>query len=92
MHINRIKSDGTIGEQVQTASWTSGWTNALPYRLGNQTFLFLLKSATGQLHINHINADGTIGAIADEREFAPGWATAAIVKAASGPCLLLIKK
>jgi len=43
-----------VGELVDAHDWTSGWTQAKPFNVGNKLFLFLLKGKTGEVHIHKI--------------------------------------
>lgn len=91
MHVNRIDADGRIGVQVETTDWSSGWTIARPFGSGGQTFLFRLKSATGDVRLNAIRPDGTIGPVTDTRRFGAGWTTGAVIRRGANAALLLIK-
>ena len=44
VHIHKMNSDGTLGNQVEAHRWTEGWTTAQLYTTGsNKTQLFCLK-------------------------------------------------
>lgn len=54
VHIHRMNTNGTVGSRIDTRDWTKGWTQAKPFSVGENSFLFLLKKATGQVHIHKI--------------------------------------
>lgn len=97
VHINRINGNGTLGSRVERQSWTSGWTTALPYTVGGQSFLFLLKaqgygSDGNNVHLHRMEADGGVGARLASEKWTQGWSTAAFFSAGGNLYLFLLKK
>jgi hypothetical protein len=76
--IYRINSDGTVGPLVKEFDWSSGWSIARTYSVGQQTYLFLLKSSTGAVRIRGVQADGTPDEAqpAISYDWSSGWTTA----------------
>ena len=61
VHINTINSNGTISSSYYNYDWSSGWTKAEFYKVGNNTYLYLYKQSNGQIHIHQMNSNGTVG-------------------------------
>ena len=47
---------GTIGTRTDTYDWTSGWTTAKAFTVGDEDYLFLLKASTGEVRIHSLEA------------------------------------
>ncbi len=61
VHVHQMNNNGSVGARVDSHNWSSGWTDALPYRAGGNSFLFLHKLRYGIVHMHSINGDGTVG-------------------------------
>ncbi|MBN1929063.1 MAG: hypothetical protein JW764_05935 [Chlorobiaceae bacterium] len=72
--------------------WSSGWTHALFYGSSRGAFLFLLKSATGDVHIHSMNRDGSVGARVVSYDWSGGWTTADMFQTGKGQFLFLLKQ
>jgi len=82
---------GAIGSEVAADSWTSGWTTAEFYTIGQETYLFLLKESGGAVHIQQMNTDGTVGERVQTSDWTDGWTVARPFKVGSNPFLFLLK-
>lgn len=85
------KSRSIVNKLVNTYKWTSGWDNVETYESKGKTFLFLLKSKTGDVHINKLQ-NGSVGAKVYDKKWTSGWTTARIFKISLQNYLFLIKK
>jgi hypothetical protein len=97
VHIHRMNSNGTVGPQVETHKWSSGWTTAGFYRIGGTTYLFLLKkSGTGSdgknVHIHRMNSNGTVGPQVETHKWSSGWTTAEFYVTGGSVYLFLLKE
>lgn len=72
--------------------WSSGWTTALFYGTSRGTFLFLLKSATGDVHIHSMNRDGSVGERVASCDWSSGWTSAEMFQTKQGQFLFLLKQ
>jgi hypothetical protein len=54
VHIHKMNANGSVGSRIANYKWTEGWTQAQPFKVGNQLFLFLLKKGNGHVHIHQI--------------------------------------
>ncbi len=85
------KSRSIIGRLSNEYKWTSGWDNVETYESKGKTFLFLLKSKTGDVHINKLQ-NGSVGAKVFDAKWTSGWTTARIFKVSLQNYLFLLKK
>lgn len=65
--------NGNQISEVESRSWSTGWTIATFYNLQATTFLFLLKERNGLVHIHEMNANGTIGSLLHTHHWTSGW-------------------
>lgn len=91
-HVYQISGSGQLETLVEQESWTSGWSIAIPYSVGPNKFLFLLKSSDGTMHVNKINFDGSIGERIQNLDWSSGWTHAVKYSVGLGNYLLLYKK
>ena len=61
VHIHRLNNDGSVGDRVASDNWTEGWTTAQSFKIGELSYLFLLKSRNGVVHIHHLRDSGHVG-------------------------------
>lgn len=73
-------------------NWSSGWTHGLFYGTSRGTFLFLLKSGTGDVHIHAMNRDGSVGARVATYDWSSGWTSAEMFQTRRGQFLFLLKQ
>ena len=81
-----------IGPYISNYNWTAGWDNVLTYQQQATTFLFLLKSGTGDVHIHRMNSNGSVGQKVFDKKWSSGWTTATIFKRGTQQFLFLLKK
>ena len=96
LHVNKINSNGSVGELVFSYKVSEGWTDAEFFKRGNKTYLLLLRakglSSKGKnLHINLVNSNGTIGKLEHSYKISEGWTDAEVYKRGSGTYLMLVK-
>lgn len=60
-HVHQFAA-GDLGARGETRHWSAGWTVAEPFVIGAQSYLFLLKTGTGDVHIHVLNSAGHVGA------------------------------
>ena len=97
LHINRVNAGGGVGPRVERHTWTQGWTHAVPYRVGGNGHLLLLKErgfgADGNnVRAHRINTDGSIGSIAASYRWTQGWSTVSFYSVAESVYLFLLKR
>ncbi len=97
VHIHRMNNDGTVGDRIATHKWSRGWTSVEFFRVGAQSFLFLLKerglSNSGKnVHIHRMNNDGTVGDRIATYKWSEGWTTGKIYKVGVKVYLFLLKE
>jgi len=85
------KSRSIVNKLINTYKWTSGWDNVETFESKGKTFLFLLKSKTGDVHINKLQ-NGSVGTKVFDAKWTSGWTTARIFKISLQNYLFLIKK
>ncbi|MCB8979311.1 MAG: hypothetical protein H6657_18010 [Ardenticatenaceae bacterium] len=96
VHIHKMNSDGTLGDQVEAHRWTEGWTSAEFYTAGSNTYLFILKakgfgSDGNNVHIHKMNSDGTLGDQVEAHRWTEGWTSAEFYTAGSNTYLFILK-
>ncbi len=77
---------------LKTYKWTSGWNNVETFEAGNKTYLFLLKSKTGNTKIFELGSNGTVGSKVFDKKWTAGWTTARIFRIRIQNYLFLLKK
>ncbi len=94
VHIHRVTADGKVGDKVDEYDWTSGWTTAFFYKVGENPYMFLLKDlegfpspnffATGRINAARIQIlpDGTIGSNLERYGWEISWTTAFLYEVA----------
>ncbi len=85
------KSRSIVGKLSNQYKWTSGWDNVETFESRGKTFLFLLKSKTGDVHINKLQ-NGAVGSKVYDKKWTAGWTTARIFKISLQNYLFLLKK
>ncbi|MFK7814204.1 MAG: M12 family metallopeptidase [Maribacter sp.] len=85
------KSRSIVGKLNNTYKWTAGWDNVETFENRGKTFLFLLKSKTGDVHINKLQ-NGAVGSKVYDKKWTSGWTTARIFKISLQNYLFLLKK
>lgn len=60
IHIHKMNADGTVGERIDTQSWTSGWHFIEFFNHNSKTYLFANKPS-GQVNIVEMTSDGKLG-------------------------------
>ena len=91
MHIYRFNSDGTIGAQVGSRSWTAGWTGAFVYFVAGHPRLFLLKNGGGRVDLHKFTTDGKVGQLIKQYDWSSGWDTVETYTIGADSYLLLLK-
>ncbi|MBK8968972.1 MAG: hypothetical protein IPM36_20330 [Lewinellaceae bacterium] len=97
VHINKVNSNGTIGDLVASYKWGEGWSQAKFFKRGDQTYLMLLKekgftSKGNNVHINKVNSNGTIGDLAASYKWSEGWSQAELFDRGGQTFLFLLKE
>ncbi len=92
VHVQKINSDGTIGEMIDEKHWSGGWTTVEPYEIDGVTYLFWQKEGDGTVHVTKINPDGTIGEMIDEKHWSGGWTTGVTYQVGGKSYLFLLKE
>jgi len=82
----------TLGPYIYGYGWTSGWNNVETFEEKGKSYLFLLKSKTGDIHINLINDNGSIGKKIYDKKWSLGWTTTKIFNKGIQKYLFLLKK
>ncbi len=83
---------GAIGHKIAGYDWSSKWTTANFYTIGNNTYLFLLKQSNGIVHIHKMNNDGTVGSRVIDYDWTSGWTTAEFFTVGTSTFLFLLKQ
>lgn len=105
VHILKMEIDESnyfMFSMHEERSWSEGWTQAKPFKVGDKHFLFLLKEGDGTVHINEIISTGNeIGRVCKKddknyiyKEYAwtNGWSTVEFYHKAENTFLFLLKK
>jgi hypothetical protein len=92
VHVHALNANGTAGTKIDTRKWSEGWTQAKPFTIGSQLFLFLLKKEDGTVHIHGIEADGMVGGEVFRDKWTGGWTTAEFYQVGGTTYLFLLKK
>lgn len=97
VHINKVNSNGTIGELIASYKWSEGWSDIEFFNTGGKTYLMLLKSkgftsAGKNVHINVVNNDGTIGNLVADYKWGEGWTDAEFFNRGDQIFLMLLKE
>ena len=97
VHIQKMKSDGTVGPRVKDYKWSAGWTNSEFFTINNQTYLFLLKQkgysdSDKNVHIHKMNSDGTVGKRVKDYKWSEGWAKSEFFTINNQTYLFLLKQ
>jgi len=85
-------SRSIINKHLKDYKWTSGWDNVETFETGGKTFLFLLKSKTGDVHVHQLNSNGTVGTKVFDKKWTSGWTSAAVFKMNTQAFLFLLKE
>jgi hypothetical protein len=94
---------GTVGSRTDTYDWTSGWTQAKPFEVGSERFLFLLKEETGDVHIHRlevldvndprpIQGHSTVGEKVADYRWSSGWSSVEFYEENLRTFLILLKE
>jgi hypothetical protein len=87
-----MNSNGTVGTNIKNYNWSKGWTNAAFFNGGNDKYMIILKSGTGDVHIHKMNSDATVGPRTFTSKWREGWTTVETYSFASMPYLYLLMK
>src|SRR5262249_31130972 len=65
VHIHAISKNGSVGARVASYKWTTGWTTAMVYTIGDAPYLFLLNAwgfgrDGNNVHIEKFGVNGTV--------------------------------
>ena len=96
-HIHVLNIDGTIGRRIYQRKWSSGWSSAEFYSIGNKTFFMRLKEKGNgdsgyNVHIDRVNVDGTIGSRVKSYGWSQGWTSVRLFQLRGKTYLTLLKK
>jgi len=89
--VKTVSQSGAIGQQLKTYGWTGGWSSAEFYRVGGNTYLFLLKKDNGAVHIQRMNSDGTVGPRVQTSDWTSNWTVVRPFKVGTRSFLFLLK-
>ncbi len=97
LHVNYITRSGTLGARVERHSWSQGWTQAVPYTVGGESFLFLLKELGhdddgNNVRLCRITDDGGIGECVQSHRWTEGWSSVAFYTAGDHVHLFVLKR
>ena len=92
VHIHLMNDNGTVGTKIDKLKWSEGWTQAKPFRVGNNQYLFLLKKGTGDVHIHKINNTGKVGTKIADCKWTKNWTTVEFYTVGGKTFLLLLKE
>ena len=97
VHINVMTSGGTLGARVERYAWTQGWTQAVPYTVGGQQFVLLLKELGfdeegNNVRLHRIEEDGRIGECVESYRWTQGWSTVSFYLAGAHIHLFALKR
>ena len=53
--MHEINDDGTVGRYIDSRDWSSGWSIAVYYNIGNQPYMFFLKRSNGTVDIHKLH-------------------------------------
>ena len=87
-----MNSNGTVGSKIDDYDWTSGWTQAKPFTVGSNTYLFLLKEGNGNVHMHCIKPTGLIGPEIESHDWSSGWTSVDFYSVGGNTYLFLLKK
>lgn len=76
LHILQMEADGRVGKRLDMQSVGEGFTQIKPFVIGNEAFLFMLKSETGFAKIRRIALDGKLGEITAHADWEDVWTIA----------------
>lgn len=96
-HVNVMTRQGTLGARVERHAWTQGWTQAVPYSVGGEQFLFLLKELGfdeegNNVRLHRIEEDGRIGECVKSYRWTQGWSTVGFYSAGGHVYLFVLKR
>jgi hypothetical protein len=91
-HTHAFRADGRVGGQTFNAfDWTPNWTVVRTFCAGDNPFLFLLNSITGDMRIHALLPDGLVGGEVQLADWSSGWTTATFYEIGGATFLLLLK-
>lgn len=60
-HIDKMRSNGTVGSKVEYYKWTEGWTNVKFFEINGKLRLFLLKKLKDGVKVLKMKNNGEVG-------------------------------
>jgi hypothetical protein len=91
VQVLRAADGGQLNQRLDAREWSDGWTQAKAFVAGGRTYLFLLKTGTGDVHVHRLNGNGTIGDEVKRYTWTPGWSTVSFYAAGGRSYLFLLK-
>lgn len=97
LYIHEVGEDGSLVREVESFSWSEGWSTAEPFTIGNRNYLWLMKevgysSADKNVSVREINSDGTLGGETAAYEWMEGWSNAESFKVGNKTFMLIMRK
>ena len=83
-NVDHINAEGSGSEPVYSTTWTSGWTQIVPFDSGGDQFVLLYKGGIGEVEIDEISVGGD-----DGRPARPGGRRTARGRAKAAPRVTL---
>ena len=89
--VYEIKSDGAIGPRKLDKNIGAGFTTITPYSAGIDSFLFCMKTGSGEVNIRKIEAGGQISDVIQTKDWSSGWTSAIPYSIGTGKYIFLMK-